>query len=621
MSAGEADFLPKEEEQASADAQNVGADAGAHGGGDTGGSGDDDSSSLQRKINEVLVNSRESRKQSPEELQEQLNAAFHNSRESRKSPEVYPEWMQSQSQYRGRIRSFSEAKGFGFIDCPETMQLFGRDVFVHKFQLHESGAWVGQDVLFEVELNKTGHPQARNMSLANPAEGMWDYSAWYENNNMQYSGYDYNSNTMPQRSSSPPSQAPRDTDPAVSKQNIEDMIRQCNSPARMQEIIEQYGQHFMKRHVVTALYQLGLCRQHDKKQGNLQATESGSLTRALIDRLVHIPAEELAADEAANVQWALAALEEVKTHPRAHQYAFQLGQQAKKRYMEFSPSQMATFVSALSRLVQQPSDDELVCQIVTQFSEYSSGNGTFPRFPPEELKTWTAFLQEASQPLQQRPNPMQQQAAMGMGGMPQNMGQMRPNFPQGGMGNANGVGMGMNPMNMGAMNPMNMGAMNPMNMAGYGGCGNMQQRMQNMPMRPQNPCGGCGMAGKGMKGPGMPDMMGKGGKGDGMGKMGMGPPQGKGGQDGGSLLGGANIKAGLPGLLSSSSKGGKGKGDLGTWDASPGKGKGEKGGFKGKGGKDYYSHKGKGKGKDGGGGKGPPSNMSTGTPLQPGTVA
>jgi hypothetical protein len=26
----------------------------------------------------------------------------------------------------------------------ETMQLFGRDVFVHKFQLHESGAWVGE---------------------------------------------------------------------------------------------------------------------------------------------------------------------------------------------------------------------------------------------------------------------------------------------------------------------------------------------------------------------------------------------------------------------------------------------------------------------------------------------
>ena len=30
-------------------------------------------------------------------------------------------------------------------------------------------------------------------------------------------------------------------------------------------------------------------------------------------------------------------------------------------------------------------NDLLWPQIVTQFSEYSSGNGTFPRFPPEDL--------------------------------------------------------------------------------------------------------------------------------------------------------------------------------------------------------------------------------------------
>ncbi|CAL1127459.1 unnamed protein product [Cladocopium goreaui] len=52
---------------------------------------------------------------------------------------------------------------------------------------------------------------------------------------------------------------------------------------------------------------------------------------AVLDRLVQIPAEELAADEADKVQWALAALEEVKTHPRANQYALELAQQAKER--------------------------------------------------------------------------------------------------------------------------------------------------------------------------------------------------------------------------------------------------------------------------------------------------
>lgn len=63
------------------------------------------------------------------------------------------------------------------------MQQFGRDVFVHKFQLQESGAWAGQDVFFEVELNKSGQPQvwsregaepwsqARNLALVNPAVG------------------------------------------------------------------------------------------------------------------------------------------------------------------------------------------------------------------------------------------------------------------------------------------------------------------------------------------------------------------------------------------------------------------------------------------------------------------
>ena len=88
----------------------------------------------------------------------------------------------------------------------------------------------------------------------------------------------------------------------------------------------------------------------------------------------------------------------VETHPRAHQYAFQLGQQLQKRYMEFSPSEMATFVSALSRLVQKPSDEELICEVVTTYSEYAAA-----LLPPEELKTWTAFLQEASQLPQQLP--------------------------------------------------------------------------------------------------------------------------------------------------------------------------------------------------------------------------
>ena len=61
------------------------------------------------------------------------------------------------------------------------------------------------------------------------------------------------------------------------------------------------------------------------------------------------------------------------------------------RFAEFSPSQMATFVAALSRLVKGPNDDGIVCDIVTQFSEYSSGNGTMARFPPEERRILEDF--------------------------------------------------------------------------------------------------------------------------------------------------------------------------------------------------------------------------------------
>ncbi|CAE6971720.1 unnamed protein product [Symbiodinium sp. CCMP2592] len=41
----------------------------------------------------------------------------------------------------------------------ETYSLYGRDVFVHRMQIQESGVIVGQHVYFDVELNNKGHPQ------------------------------------------------------------------------------------------------------------------------------------------------------------------------------------------------------------------------------------------------------------------------------------------------------------------------------------------------------------------------------------------------------------------------------------------------------------------------------
>jgi len=96
------------------------------------------------------------------------------------------------------------------------------------------------------------------------------------------------------------------------------------------------------------------------------------------------------------VLWALAILGVVDKHRGAHDFAIQLGEQAAQRYQEFSPSQMATFVSNLNRLAVTPQEEELVQNIVLSFTEYAFGNGTVPRFPQEDIKTWTSFLQSVS---------------------------------------------------------------------------------------------------------------------------------------------------------------------------------------------------------------------------------
>merc|ERR1719162_2112428 len=59
---------------------------------------------------------------------------------------------------RGFIKSFNAATGFGFIDCPQLKELFGRDVFVHGKQMR--GHTVGSAVSFAIVLNKENQPQA-----------------------------------------------------------------------------------------------------------------------------------------------------------------------------------------------------------------------------------------------------------------------------------------------------------------------------------------------------------------------------------------------------------------------------------------------------------------------------
>merc|ERR1711935_187312 len=66
--------------------------------------------------------------------------------------------------FTGNIKSFNTNNGFGFIQCPETHELYGRDVFFN--QAIAGGPEIGAQVIFEVTLNPEGQPQARGATRA-----------------------------------------------------------------------------------------------------------------------------------------------------------------------------------------------------------------------------------------------------------------------------------------------------------------------------------------------------------------------------------------------------------------------------------------------------------------------
>lgn len=72
--------------------------------------------------------------------------------------------------HEGTIKSFNETRGFGFIQCDVLMEQFGADVFLHKVQFQ--GFEVGQEVSFEVFLNKDGKPQGKELLSADGQPGV-----------------------------------------------------------------------------------------------------------------------------------------------------------------------------------------------------------------------------------------------------------------------------------------------------------------------------------------------------------------------------------------------------------------------------------------------------------------
>mmetsp|Transcript_144384 Transcript_144384/g.402241 ORF Transcript_144384/g.402241 Transcript_144384/m.402241 type:complete len:248 (-) Transcript_144384:45-788(-) len=76
------------------------------------------------------------------------------------------------ARFLGRIISYKEHEGYGFISCRELYPRFQRDVFLHRFQVGAFG--VGDAVSFGVFLNKNGQPQAKELALAAPCSPRGD---------------------------------------------------------------------------------------------------------------------------------------------------------------------------------------------------------------------------------------------------------------------------------------------------------------------------------------------------------------------------------------------------------------------------------------------------------------
>jgi len=70
------------------------------------------------------------------------------------------EWV---AYYVGRLKSFNNRTGYGFIECAQSYKNYGADVFIHKNSM--MNPWhIGQPVEFAVICNGRGKPQATDVS-------------------------------------------------------------------------------------------------------------------------------------------------------------------------------------------------------------------------------------------------------------------------------------------------------------------------------------------------------------------------------------------------------------------------------------------------------------------------
>jgi len=69
-----------------------------------------------------------------------------------------------EGQYSGTVKSYNETAGWGFIECPETMTIHNKDIFVMRSALPGGYARKGDTVSFNVETGDKG-PQASDCTI------------------------------------------------------------------------------------------------------------------------------------------------------------------------------------------------------------------------------------------------------------------------------------------------------------------------------------------------------------------------------------------------------------------------------------------------------------------------
>lgn len=77
------------------------------------------------------------------------------------APPPSPSTLESPQEYEGVISSFQPDKGFGFISCELSRQIYGSDVYIHRDQYMNLS--VGDAVQFRVALNPKSMPVGRGV--------------------------------------------------------------------------------------------------------------------------------------------------------------------------------------------------------------------------------------------------------------------------------------------------------------------------------------------------------------------------------------------------------------------------------------------------------------------------